>query len=160
MADSFRLRPASSADLGGLNSLERASFSDPWTSAQLAHSLADAATIGLVIEEADGLLVGYAFGRVIADEAEILTLAVHPIRRRLGLGRRLLDEVLAAMAGRSVRTVWLEVRVSNEGARAMYAQAGFIASGVRRSYYRRPVEDAMVLKCNLFTIASARPPLR
>ena len=160
MADSFRLRPAFSADLGGLNSLERASFSDPWTAAQLAHTLADAASIGLVIEDARGLLLGYAFGRVMTDEAEILTLAVHPAQRRHGLGRRLLDAVLASMAGRSVRTVWLEVRVSNEGARALYAEAGFIASGLRRSYYRRPVEDALILKRDLFTIASARPSLR
>ena len=160
MADNFLLRPASSADLRGLNALERASFSDPWTAAQLAHTLADASTISLVIEEPTGVLVGYAFGRIIVDEAEILTLAVLPRRRRHGLGRRLLDGVLASMAERSVRTVWLEVRVSNEGARAMYAQAGFIASGVRRSYYRRPVEDALVLKRELSTCASARPPLR
>lgn len=160
MADNFPLRPASSADLRGLNALERASFTDPWTPAQLAHTLADASTISVVLEEPTGLLVGYVFGRIMLDEAEILTLAVLPAQRRQGIGRRLLDGMLTSMAERGVRTVWLEVRVSNEGARAMYTQAGFIASGVRRSYYRRPVEDALVLKRDLSSFASARPPLR
>ncbi len=160
MADSFQLRPASAADLQALDALERAAFSDPWTAAQLAQTLRQDSTISLVIEEAAGRLVAYAFGRVLMDEAEILTLAVHPSQRRGGLGRRLLEGVLAAMAIRGIRFVWLEVRVSNEAARALYTEAGFIASGVRRSYYRRPVEDALVLKRDLSTFASARPPLR
>lgn len=160
MADTFRLRPASSADLGGLVSLERASFSDPWTPAQLADTLAQNSTIGVVIEDAAGLLVGYLFGSVVMDQAEILTLAVLPTQRRQGLGRRLLEAMLDAIAGRGVRAVWLEVRASNAGALALYAQAGFIASGVRRSYYRRPVENALVLKRDLLADASARPPLR
>jgi ribosomal-protein-alanine N-acetyltransferase len=160
MADNYRLRPASSADLGGLVSLERASFSDPWTAAQLADTLARESTIGVVIENETGHVVGYLFGSVVFDQAEILTLAVDPAQRRQGLGRRLLDAMLDAMAGRGIRDIWLEVRASNEGARALYAQAGFIASGVRRSYYRRPVEDALVLRRDRLVDASARPPLR
>jgi ribosomal-protein-alanine N-acetyltransferase len=126
----------------------------------LADTLAQAATIGVVIEDETGRLVGYLFGNVVSDQAEILTLAVHPAKRRQGLGRRLLDAVLDVMVGQGVRAVWLEVRASNAGARALYAEAGFIASGVRRGYYRRPVEDALVLRRDLAAAASARPPLR
>ncbi len=160
MADNYRLRPASSADLGGLVALERAAFSDPWTAAQLANTLAQDATIGMVIEDGAGHLAGYLFGSVVLDQAEILTLAVYPTQRRQGLGRRLLDAVLDTMVRRGIRAIWLEVRASNEGARALYAQAGFIASGVRRGYYRRPVEDALVLRRDLLADASPRPPLR
>jgi ribosomal-protein-alanine N-acetyltransferase len=160
MADSFRLRPASSADLAELVSLERSSFSDPWTPAQLAGTLAHPATLGAVVEGAGSRVVGYLLSRVVGDEAEILTLAVHPIQRRRGLGRRLLEGVLATLADRGIRAVWLEVRASNQGAQALYTGAGFIASGVRRGYYRRPVEDALVLKLDLFSFASARSPLR
>jgi [ribosomal protein S18]-alanine N-acetyltransferase len=153
MGESFRTRPASPADLAGLVSLERASFSDPWSSTQLADALAQPTCLALVAEGKDGVVVGDLLGRVVADEAEILTLAVHPDCRRQGIGQLLLDRALEALLQRGVRSVWLEVRQSNEGARALYTRAGFIATGLRRGYYRRPVEDALVLKRELSTNA-------
>lgn len=159
MGDSCQLRPASPADLAGLVSLERVAFSDPWSEAQLAEALASPQCLALVIDTG-GSLAGYLIGRVVLDEAEILTLAVHPDHRRHGLGRRLLLAAMAWMSERGVRSVWLEVRVSNIGAQALYTGAGFTPSGVRRGYYRRPMEDALVLTRDLSTFASARPPLR
>lgn len=144
MASRFRLRPTVSTDLPALVALERAAFSDPWTAAQLADALADEAAVALVLERA-GEVVGSVLARVVADEAEILTIAVAPESRRRGHGRALLDAAIAAAAARGARTVWLEVRESNRAARAMYLAAGFVAAGVRRGYYRRPPEDAIVL---------------
>lgn len=160
MDDSSRIRLASPADLAALVSLEREAFSDPWTSEQLSETIAQSSTVGLVVADGAGVVVGYLLGRVVADEAEILTLAVRLTERRRGLGRKLLDAALATMRLRGVRSVWLEVRQSNEGAQALYTGAGFIATGVRRGYYRRPVEDALVLKHDLTTHAFAQPPLR
>ncbi len=61
----------------------------------------------------------------------------------------MLDAALAAMTDRGARAVWLEVRLSNAAARAMYQRRGFVAAGVRRGYYRLPPEDALVLRREL-----------
>jgi ribosomal-protein-alanine N-acetyltransferase len=94
----------------------------------------------------DGRLVGYLLARQAADEAEILNLGVAPAARRRGIGRALVREGLAALAGRGASQVFLEVRASNAAARALYAEFGFGEVGRRREYYRRPVEDAIVLR--------------
>ncbi len=104
--------------------------------------------IALVSEDETGI-AGYVLGRVVVDQAEILSIAIVPGRRRQGLGRQLLDGVLAAMMQRGAGTVWLEVRASNEAAQAMYQSAGFSAAGLRRGYYRQPPEDALVLRREL-----------
>lgn len=160
MDELCHIRPASLADLGGVVILERASFTDPWTAGQLAESISDANTIGLVAEGGAGAIAGYLLARVVLDEAEILSVAVGSEWRRHGLGRRLLDSALETMGGQGVRSVWLEVRPSNEGALALYRAARFVAVGRRRSYYRRPVEDALVLRRELSTDALVQPPLR
>jgi ribosomal-protein-alanine acetyltransferase len=81
-----------------------------------------------------------------ADEGEILNLAVAPAGRRNGLGRALVQHILEALTARGVRQVYLEVRESNAPARALYAAQGFKEVGRRQQYYRRPVEDAIVLR--------------
>lgn len=96
-------------------------------------------------EGADGV-AGYAVAHHAADEGEILNLAVAPAHHRRGIGRALVEEVLARLAARGVRAVFLEVRASNTAARALYAGVGFREVGRRARYYRRPVEDAIVLR--------------
>jgi ribosomal-protein-alanine N-acetyltransferase len=86
---------------------------------------------------------------VVVDQAEILSLATAPRCRRQGVGRALLDAVLAAMTRHGASAVWLEVRISNDAARRMYEAAGFVAAGLRRGYYRQPPEDAAVLRRDL-----------
>ena len=81
-----------------------------------------------------------------ADEGEILNLAVAPPGRRRGLGRALVRGVLDALTSRGARAIYLEVRESNAPARALYAAHGFREVGRRKQYYRRPVEDAIVLR--------------
>jgi ribosomal-protein-alanine N-acetyltransferase len=142
------MRPASRADLAGLVALEQGAFSDPWTEAQLRDALEWSGAVALVAEN-DGGVIGYVLGRVVVDQAEILSLAVATPHRRRGIGRELLLAALAAMVGRGARSAWLEVRVSNLTARAMYQSAGFVAAGLRRDYYRQPLEDAMILRREL-----------
>lgn len=155
-----RLRPATSADLEALAQLERTAFSDPWTLPQLQEAFGWGGAVAFVAEADDGAIDGYVLGRVVVDEAEVLTIATHPTRRRGGIGRALLAAAMTAMVQRGAVAVWLEVRVSNEAAIAMYRKAGFVAAGVRRGYYRRPVEDALVLRHELAHPASAGPLLQ
>ncbi len=142
------MRPASRADLAGLVELERGAFDDPWTEAQLRDAMAWDGAIAIVVENDRGL-IGYVLGRVVVDQAEILSLAVATAQRRRGVGRELLAAAVATMIDRGAGSVWLEVRVSNVAARAMYESAGFVTAGLRRDYYRQPLEDAMVLRRDL-----------
>ncbi|HRP08867.1 MAG TPA: ribosomal protein S18-alanine N-acetyltransferase [Gemmatimonadales bacterium] len=105
--------------------------------------------VALAAEASGGRLAGYLLGRVVADEGEVLSVAVDPALRRSGTGRRLLATALDAMVAAGAGTVWLEVRASNLPARMMYLDSGFVVAGTRRGYYDQPVEDALILKRHL-----------
>jgi ribosomal-protein-alanine N-acetyltransferase len=94
-------------------------------------------------------IAGYCAFRVVADEMEVLGLAVAPSSRRLGLGRWLVGLALS-MGGRvGAKTAFLEVRPSNEPALALYRTLGLRETGRRKAYYDEPVEDALVLARSL-----------
>lgn len=91
---------------------------------------------------------GFVLARVAAEEAEILTLAVHPDARRRGHGATLLAGAMAGAAARGATAMFLEVAEGNAAARALYAAAGFAEVGRRRRYYPDG-GDALVLKRSL-----------
>ncbi|HET6876527.1 MAG TPA: ribosomal protein S18-alanine N-acetyltransferase [Jatrophihabitans sp.] len=120
--------------------------SEAWTRNGYRDELADTAHRTYVAAEgAAGELLGWAGVRVVADEAEILTVGVIPAARRRGVARRLLAELLAAARQRGAADAYLEVRVDNVAARALYADEGFAEIGVRRGYYDRGRVDAVVM---------------
>ena len=84
------------------------------------------------------VLVGFAVSRMAADEAEILSIAVAASHRGRNLSRDLLLTHLGHLAGRGVRTVFLEVEENNAPARRLYDRAGFAVTGRRERYYRQP----------------------
>lgn len=91
---------------------------------------------------------GFALGRAVAGEAELLTLAVAPEARRRGIGQRLVACFLAEARSRGAQNAFLEVGADNAAARALYARAGFVPVGHRRAYLRKPdgsAVDAIVL---------------
>jgi ribosomal-protein-alanine N-acetyltransferase len=94
-------------------------------------------------------VLGYVVAWFVVDEAEIANLAVSDQARRAGIGARLLDHAVGAAEQRQCRVVFLEVRESNAAARALYASRGFEVAGRRSKYYRKPVEDALVLRRGL-----------
>jgi ribosomal-protein-alanine N-acetyltransferase len=83
-------------------------------------------------------IVGFAVSRIAADEAEILSIAIAPSHRGRGLSRGLLLTHLRHLAGRGVRTVFLEVEENNQPARRLYDSSGFVQAGRRERYYRQP----------------------
>jgi [ribosomal protein S18]-alanine N-acetyltransferase len=101
-------------------------------------------------------ILGFVAGQFVADEAEILNLAVAPAHRREGLGKALVHSLLAAFAGKGVATVFLEVRESNRAAIAFYEQMGFARAGIRPGYYSDPPEAALVLRRQLVAVRTAR----
>ena len=83
-------------------------------------------------------IIGFAASRIAADEAEILSIAVAGSHRGRGLSRELLRTHLGHLAGRGVRTVFLEVEENNQPARRLYQGSGFAVVGHRERYYRQP----------------------
>jgi [ribosomal protein S18]-alanine N-acetyltransferase len=100
------------------------------------------------IAEQEGRVIGFLIGRAVADEFEILNMAVAKSARRLGVATRLIDTALERSRANGSRSAFLEVRASNESAIALYTQRGFRSCGRRRRYYRSPVEDAILLICD------------
>jgi ribosomal-protein-alanine N-acetyltransferase len=133
-----------------LEALERACFSDPWTEAQLAAELAaGSAGFVLVLERPAGGggrgLCAYGAFRLVLDEMHVMNVAVAAPERRRGLARWLLRFAMGRAARRGASRALLEVRAGNREAVALYESLGFRRLGVRREYYREPVEDALVL---------------
>ncbi|MCB2184479.1 MAG: ribosomal protein S18-alanine N-acetyltransferase [Desulfobulbaceae bacterium] len=96
-----------------------------------------------------GQFAGYLCGRSVADESEIIKIAVVPDCRRQGVARQLLQAAVRHMQCSGVTRCFLEVRQSNVAARKLYEKNLFHQSGVRRKYYSEPLEDALIFKLDL-----------
>jgi len=153
------LRRAEEGDLDAIVAIERASFSDPWPRGAFLSLIRRAdADVVVAVEAAEpgpvpdarrptpDALLGYAIAWFIVGEGEVGNVAVHPDARGRGIGARLLDEALAEAGRRDAGVMFLEVRESNDAARRLYASRGFVQVGRRRRYYRRPDEDALVMR--------------
>ena len=114
----------------------------PWSAAEFADLLANALNFVLIRPQ------GFLLGRVVADEAELLTLAVAPEARRMGLARALLAEFAQVSSARGAHEAFLEVASDNAPAIALYASAGWQRAGTRRDYYA-PGIDAVVMRLPL-----------
>ena len=129
-----------------LADLHATAFAAPWD-ASAFEALLDQTGV-FVLEETDGFILL----RAAADEAEVLTLAVHPAARQQGLGARLVSAGAIAAAARGATRLFLEVADDNATALGLYSRAGFIEAGRRPGYYARPDggrRDALILALNL-----------
>jgi ribosomal-protein-alanine N-acetyltransferase len=133
-------------DLDAVVALEAASFTNPWTRDMLTRELAQPTSARVyVLRLTEVRVAAFCSCWVIADELHINTVAVDPVRRRQGLGRALMVQVLAEVALEGVRRATLEVRRSNAAALRLYEGLGFAVAGVRKRYYTHPEEDALIL---------------
>ena len=146
------IRPATLDDLPALAALHGASFADAWSADSLGRLLASPGAFALVAER-DGRPAGFVLARNAAGEAEILTLAVSPAARRLGLGRALVGEAARGAAESGATVIFLEVAVANLAARSLYGAFGFEEAGRRKGYYMEDPGsapgDALVLRAEL-----------
>ena len=139
--DELVIRRAVPADLDALEKLENACFSDPWSRREIEGAVLSPVNLWLCACVGQAL-VGSLGAQIIAPEADILSIATHPDYRRKGVARALLS-CFFTMA-HSADKVFLEVRRSNAAAQALYEAAGFQPFGMRKSYYEKPVEDAIL----------------
>lgn len=146
----FVLRPAADLDLADVVAMERVCYSDPWPASSFASLPSNDRVCFVVAREANaGKLVGFAIAWHVMNEGELANLAVAPEHRRNGIGRALLEAVTTDALGRGTSELYLEVRESNNAARELYGAAGFDEVGRRKGYYRRPDEDALILRRTL-----------
>jgi ribosomal-protein-alanine N-acetyltransferase len=118
----------------------------PWSDAQLSESLVEPYFTRLIIWQ--GKPVGYMIAQLVADEMTLMDIGVLPEYRGQGLGKALIDHLAEQSQKRGVRTLWLEVRVSNTAALAFYNAKGFEQISIRKGYYplAEGREDALVMR--------------
>lgn len=128
-------RPLAAADAGRCAALHRLAFAAPWSEAEFERLIASESVFADGVATGTGALAGFVLSRRAADEAEILTIAVHPARRGGGLG----GQLLAFHAGRLIRAgvarLFLEVEEGNTPALRLYRRFGFREVGRRNDYY-------------------------
>jgi [ribosomal protein S18]-alanine N-acetyltransferase len=148
----MRLDGGTIADAPGMAAVHAASFDEPWGADEIAALLQGPGGFGLVVREAaTGVVLAFMLGRVVVDEAEVLTLAVDPAHRRGGAGQALVEAAAIMAAASGARGLFLEVAADNEAALGLYRRIGFSQVGQRPAYYRRGLAtvDALVLRRDL-----------
>lgn len=130
----------------GIAALERTCFAAPWSEASLVNLCGTLGT-GFVYLDDSARVIGYIGLWFAPDEWQITNVATHPDFRRRGVARALLKATKEAALASGILELSLEVRASNEGAVRLYEQQGFYRAGVRRGFYKKPTEDALVMLC-------------
>ena len=125
--------------------LEKLCFSSPWSEKSIAGELSNPLSLWLVALDGERV-VGYVGSQSVIDEADMMNIAVHPAYRRLGVAERLVTLLCDRLCEKGVLSLSLEVRASNEPAKALYEKLDFIQVGRRPNYYRAPREDALILR--------------
>lgn len=149
---SLEVRAATANDLSAVIALERAVSEAPhWAERDYNDVLRGTGVRrGLFVVDGEDTLDGFAVGKVIgAGLAELESVAVRPGARRRGVGRALCDAVAAWCLEQGATMLELEVRAGSVGAAALYEDLGFVRVGLRRAYYRGPVEDAVLMRLRL-----------
>ena len=125
--------------------LERECFHDPWSENSIASELNNPLSLWLVA--VDGQQVaGYVGSQSVMGEADMMNIAVSSKFRRMGIAQELVERLVKLLREKDVYSLTLEVRASNEPAKALYSKLGFEQVGRRPNYYRNPKEDALILR--------------
>lgn len=132
------------SDLEGIAILEKEIFPDAWTQKSIQDTYNQSQAF-IVTAEMDGKLAGYCIVYFVLDEGEIARIAVDNCVRRQGVGQRLLEQVEKICEGKGIIRLMLDVRESNESARAFYKNYGFKEDGFRKNFYDMPTEDAVLM---------------
>ncbi len=131
-------------DLAALAEIESECFAEPWDEKSLA-MLTRAPNFGVVACDDEGRIHAYVGVIGAGDEGEITNVATRVESRRRGYARATLERMESEAGERELARLILEVRVSNEGARALYGRMGFEECGIRKNLYRFPREDGVVM---------------
>jgi len=146
--DLVTIRTMTADDVEAAARIEIDSYTMPWSDDTFRTLLRRPDTT-LLVAAFEDRVIGHAIGWHTLDQGELGNVDVDAAWRRNGLATRLVMEFLRRQLRLGIHDVFLEVRRSNEAARALYVRLGFVEVGVRRRYYVRPVEDALVMRRTL-----------
>ena len=132
-----------------LAELEAACFSEPWSEQAFLDALKQPEALMMTAIGTGNNPIGYCGIYLSADEGEITNVAVCPDHRKQGIADVILTEVFAEAWKRGAQTIYLEVRESNLPAQKLYEKHGFVSCGIRKNFYRKPTEHAIVMSCDL-----------
>ena len=141
----FVVRQATKADAEAIYAIETDSFSTPWSLESVIRELEEQKERIYFLVEEDGQAVAYAGAWMVYDEGQITNIAVRPESRREGYGAIVTRKLIKELFNRGMTEIFLEVRISNIAALALYRRLGFTVKGIRKSYYTNPIEDAYIM---------------
>ena len=122
--------------------LERQNFSEPWPEIAVRSELTNKLALWLVALDGETVVV-YVGSQTVLQEADMMNIAVADSHRRRGIAKMLVEELIRQL---DAYQLTLEVRASNAPAIALYEALGFQQVGLRKNYYRKPKEDALILR--------------
>ena len=155
----WTIRLAERRDVPALLEIEEAQFPEPWSRGMLLDELGNVATRRYTVAVEGGVVLGYLGVMFVLDELHVNTIGVRRECEGRGVATSLLDEAWADAAARGVTRATLEVAVSNTRAQALYARYGFAPVGVRKNYYEKSHEDALVLWADVVAPGGIGPTL-
>ncbi len=138
------IRKMQPEDLAEVCKIEKDNFSLPWSEKSFLESMEREDTVFLVALE-DEDVAGYIGCYCIAGAGEITNVAVKASHRRKGIGGKLLQKLYEEGAALDTQEYFLEVRESNEAAIGLYLSQGFVKEGIRKNFYEKPVENAVIM---------------
>lgn len=149
MTENITIREASDTDIDSIHEIELDSFTVPWSKKSFESALkSENIKIYAAIKEG-GNIIGFGCAASLPPESEILNIAVSKSHRGLGIGKQLLLTMLEYAKSTGAESAYLEVRESNTPAMTLYEKAGFIKIGIRKNYYTKPAENAVIMVKNL-----------
>lgn len=146
--ENIQIRMATLDDIESIAKIEQECFSMPWSYNAIEESMQKDYAY-FVVAVFDGEIVGYIGMYKSFDEGDITNVAIKTLYRRKGIANRLLNYIFDICKNIGVERILLEVRESNAGAIALYENNGFENIGLRKNFYERPVENALILKKEL-----------
>lgn len=137
------IRLMEAGDIPGVALLEKEIFTMPWSEKSFAEALEQKSLY--LVAEAEGELLGYCGCYLIMEEADVNQVAVRECARGRGIGRALMVRLSEELGKRKIGSITLEVRKSNTAAIRLYESVGFVCEGVRKNFYEKPTEDALIM---------------
>ncbi len=138
-------------DIPFVYEIEKLSFPNPWHESTFRGEIQNRhiSFPYVIVHSQEKKVIGYIIFWQVKDEVQINNIAIHPDFRRKGLGEAVMRKVLELVRRENAQFVFLEVRPSNAAAFSLYKKLGFKVLGIRKDYYSRPREDALVLGLRL-----------
>lgn len=147
----YRIVALHASHISEIAALEAASFSAPWDEVSIRGELDNPLALWLIAEDEKGSVLGYVGSQSCFEDADILNVAVAPEARRRGIAESLMLELERCLLPKGVEKITLEVRASNAPAIALYRKIAYQQVGIRKNYYEKPREDALILQKSLLS---------